>query len=569
MRDKIDTWEVMKRELKEQFLLGNASWLARESLRRLRHTGSTREYVKSFSSLLLDIRDMSEQDKLFNFLTGLQPWAQTELRRLDVNDLPSAIAGADRLADYKTIGSVSAEPSKPSARDKGKGKECPQRGRVSAIQSQEEEQDDVPSRVNPLQMLGAMQAGAHVPHKARGLMYVKIKINGKEVMAMVDTDATHNFVADREISKLGLEIAQHRSKMKAVNLEAQPVKGQATTELQIGSWKGRVEFMAIPLDDFDVILGIEFLAAAHVAVMPHLGGIFIAAPENPSFIPGRYEAAKEKKATLLSTMQLKKGLRRGEHTYVATLVEMKPDVYSDVPSRVAYLMGRFEDIMPPKLPKVLPPKRNIDHRIELEPGAVIPAKAPYRMGPSELVELRKQLTELLEGGLIRPSKTPYGSPILFQKKTDGSLRMCVDYRALNKIDLRSGYWQVRVATEDVAKTTCVTRYGSYEFLVMPFGLINAPATFCNLMNDVLYERLDRSVVVYLDDILVYSASAEEHYSHLEWVFEKLREHHLYINKGKCEFCLEQINFLGHIVGHGEIRMDPTKVVAIEKWPRPS
>ena len=147
--------------------------------------------------------------------------------------------------------------------------------------------------------------------------------------------------------------------------------------------------------------------------------------------------------------------------------------------------------------------------------------------------MRKQLNELLESGLLRPSKAPYGAPVLFQKKADGPLRMCVDYRAVNnvtiknkypvpnvtelfdrltraryftKLDLRSGYWQVRIAAGDESKTTCVTRYGSFEFLVMPFGLTNAPATFCNLMNDVLYDYLDKFVVVYLDDIVIYSES---------------------------------------------------------------
>ena len=155
------------------------------------------------------------------------------------------------------------------------------------------------------------------------------------------------------------------------------------------------------------------------------------------------------------------------------------------------------------------------------------------------------MKELLDAGLIQPSRTLYGAPVLFQKKYDGSLRMCVDYRALNKVtiknkyliplaaelfdrlskasyftklDLRSGYWQVRIATGDEGKTTCVTRYGSYEFLVMPFGLTNALATFCNLMNDVLLDYLDAFVVVYLDDIVVYSKTLIEHEKYLRLVF---------------------------------------------------
>ena len=182
-----------------------------------------------------------------------------------------------------------------------------------------------------------------------------------------------------------------------------------------------------------------------------------------------------------------------------------------IPKSIKKVLKEFKDVMPEELSKRLLPRRSIDHEIELLLGGKPPARAPYRMAIPELQELRKQLSELIESGFIRPSKAPYGAPVLFQKKRDGSLRMCIDYRALNKItiknryplpliadsfdqlsqaryfsklDLRSGYYQVRIKEGDETKTTCVTRYGSFEFLVMPFGLTNAPATFSTLMNEV-------------------------------------------------------------------------------------
>ena len=185
---------------------------------------------------------------------------------------------------------------------------------------------------------------------------------------------------------------------------------------------------------------------------------------------------------------------------------------------------------------------------------------PYRMAPPELEELRRQLKELLDSGFIQPSKAPYGAPVLFQKKHDGPLRMYIDYRELNKLtvknkypipliadlfdqlgrakyftklDLRSGYYQVRIAEGDEPKTTCVTRYGSYEFLVMPFGLTNAPATFCTLMNKIFNPFLDKFVVVYLDNIVIYSNTLEEHLDHLRKVFQLLRQNELYVKKEKC------------------------------------
>ena len=207
---------------------------------------------------------------------------------------------------------------------------------------------------------------------------------------------------------------------------------------------------------------------------------------------------------------------------------------------MAGLLREFTDVMPLELPKTFPPWRAVDHRIELVPRSKPPSKAPYKMSPTELAKMRKQLTELLDAGYIQPSKASYGAPVLFQKKHNGSLRMCVDYRALTKVtvknkylvpliqdlfdrlskavyftklDLRLGYWQVRIAKGDEPKTTCVTQYVSYEFLVMPFGLTNAPTTFYNLMNDVFYKYVDRFVVVYFDDIVIYSESLEDHLEH--------------------------------------------------------
>ena len=235
-------------------------------------------------------------------------------------------------------------------------------------------------------------------------------------------------------------------------------------------------------------------------------------------------------------MQLKKGLARDDLTFMAIPLESLESSRETVPKDILSVLEKYKDLMPDSLPKSLPPWRMIDHEIELLPGAKPPAKNAYRLAPPELAELRKQLDELLNAGFVRPAKAPYGAPVLFQKKNDGSMRLCIDYHALNKItvrnryplpiindlfdrlhgakyfsklDLRSGYYQVRIAKEDEPKTTCVTRYGAFEFLVMPFGLTNAPATFCTLMNQVFHEYLNKFVVVYLDDIVVYNSTLEE------------------------------------------------------------
>ncbi|XP_013601287.1 PREDICTED: RNA-directed DNA polymerase homolog [Brassica oleracea var. oleracea] len=206
------------------------------------------------------------------------------------------------------------------------------------------------------------------------------------------------------------------------------------------------------------------------------------------------------------------------------------------------VVAEYEDVFEPL--KGPPPARADVLTIEVEPGAAPISRAPYRLAPTEMAELKKQLEELSDKGFIRPSTSPWGAPVLFVKKKDGSFRLCIDYRGLNKvtiknkyplpridelldqlqgaswfskIDLASGYHQIAIAEGDVRKTAFRTRYGHYEFVVMPFGLTNAPAAFMKLMNDVFREHLDKCVIVFIDDILVYSQSREEHAEHLRIV----------------------------------------------------
>ena len=229
------------------------------------------------------------------------------------------------------------------------------------------------------------------------------------------------------------------------------------------------------------------------------------------------------------------------------------------------------------------------------PGAQPISIPPYRLAPVELKELKKQIDELLAKGFIRPSSSPWGTPALFVPKKDGTLRMCIDYRKLNrvtiknkyplpriddlfdqlrgaicfsKIDLKSGYHQLRVREEDVEKTAFRTCFGSYEFLVMPFGVTNAPAVFMDLMNRIFRPYLDQFVVVFIDDILIYSPTEEAHEKHLRIVLSTLREHKLYVKLPKCEFWLSQVKFLGHVVSAEGIAVDPSKVEAVLEWEQP-
>jgi hypothetical protein len=251
----------------------------------------------------------------------------------------------------------------------------------------------------------------------------------------------------------------------------------------------------------------------------------------------------------------------------------------------------FPDVFPEDLPR-LSLERDVEFVIELKPNTAPISRRLYQTPPNELAELKTQLQDFLEKGFIRPSSSPWGCPAIFVKKKDQTLRMCVDYRPLNevtiknkypfpridilfdqltgsrvfsKIDLRSGYHQIRIRPEDISKTAFTTRYGLFEYLVLSFGLTNAPAHFTYLMNSVFMPELDKFVVVFIDDILIYSKNEEEHAKHLRIVLTRLREHQLYAKFSKCAFLLEEIQFLGNILSANGIAVDPSKVKDILDW----
>ena len=263
--------------------------------------------------------------------------------------------------------------------------------------------------------------------------------------------------------------------------------------------------------------------------------------------------------------------------------------------QVKDLFENFKDCFPDHLPARLPPLRAVNHEINLDPGSIPSCHPAYRMSKPEIEELERQLGELLKNEFIQPSKSPYEAPVFFIKKKDGSLRLVCDWRHLNKItiknkvclpnvedlfdmvqgstffsklDLASGYHQVRIREEDIHKTAINTPLGHFEYKAMGFGLINAPETFTMMMNKVLRPFLRKSVVVFLDDILIFSRSWEDHLKHLEEVFEALRKHQQFCKPSKCVLAATSVKFLGHIISGTFLKPDDEKVEAVRDWPAP-
>ena len=289
----------------------------------------------------------------------------------------------------------------------------------------------------------------------------------------------------------------------------------------------------------------------------------------------------------------------GPNKNIISVKERERQVLEGVPidhrGNLESLIQEYHDLFPEQLPKGLPPSREVKHHIDVEPGSKPSYRPPYRLGPAEQDELEEQIKDLLAQGFIQPSCSPYGAPVLFVPKKDGRWRMCIDYRALNKqtvkdryplpridllldrlgqakvfskLDLAQGYHQIAMAEDSVEKTAFCTNIGQWEYLVMPFGLCNAPSTFQRLMNTVFERELNSFILVYLDDILVYSRSIGEHWAHLHCAFDRLRRAKLYARLHKCEFLKDKVDYLGFEVGQDGIRTSPEKVRAILDWPRP-
>jgi hypothetical protein len=280
-----------------------------------------------------------------------------------------------------------------------------------------------------------------------------------------------------------------------------------------------------------------------------------------------------------------------QQEYLYSCVYATTDIkLEDIP-----IVCEYPEVFPDDLPG-MPPDRDIEFVIELQPGTAPISKRLYRMLPNELVELKIQLQDLLDKGFIRPSASAWGCPALFIKKKDNSLRLCVDYRLLNavtiknkyplpridilfdqlagakvfsKIDLHSGYHQIKIKPNDVPKMAFSTRYGLYEYLVISFELTNAPAYFMYLMNSVFMPELDKFVVVFIDDILIYSKTEEDHADHLRVILQRLRDHRLYAKFSKCKFWLDIVKFLGHTIYSKGISVDPTKVQEVMDWKSPT
>ena len=463
--------------------------------------------------------------------------------------------------------------------------------------------------------LGYFGLGLHdqmeVP-EAEKLLEVVGQIEGRPAKILLDTGCSIYVLSSSFAKRNGIQEIQMRPwpvDLAVSSARAQLTHKTASLELRIGKTVITRSLYLLPIPQFDAIVGMLFFRQNEIDLAGLEFGNIEVNGSKMSISKGDMDMDESPGNTeiigMISRKRLKKELKRGEieELYLATIREANNDTRISISASTIQKLDEIPEwirkdygtVFREELPPQMPPTRSVDHEIPLKPDMPSSFKGIFRLSQYELRELKQQLDQLLRDEKIRPSTSPYGASVLFAKKKNGKLRMCIDYRALNsqtiqnryalpridelfdrlhgakvfsKLDLTSGYYQIAVKPKDRYKTAFRTRYGHYEFNVMSFGLTNAPATFQTLMNDIFRDLLDVCVIVYLDDILVYSKNKEEHEQYLRQVLQRLKDNQFYARLSKCTFFTNSIEYLGHIVDGDGLRPNSQLVQALMDFPQP-
>lgn len=436
-------------------------------------------------------------------------------------------------------------------------------------------------------------------NSAEELLIVEGRLGTQAVQVLIDSGANGNFVNEDTIRKSGLGTPSTASRPLTI-ADGSTISCFLTPNvpLSVNGFSMTLDLLSTPLA-YDVILGKPWLAE-HNPLIDWRNNTISFISSTGQAITWNALGTPSLDEPPMSAGRLKRLLRDKEtKSYLLFIKDLEEfhqaldDTTKGQPDYLRQTLLDYEEVFSGV--QGLPPSRPQDHGIDLIPDAKPPFRSIYHMSPQELEFLRNELKRLLDLGHLRPSTSSFGAPVFLIKEKTNKIRMVTDYRALNKItiknnaalpnirelldrlrdatiftkiDLQSGFHLIRVKEEDVHKTAINTKYGHFEFVVMPFGLCNAPATFQSTMNDIFRDLLDVCVVVYIDDLLIFSKNHEDHQRHLQLVLQRMKEHGLRARVHKCRFLQPTVDYLGFIVGNGTIKADPKRLEAIASWPVP-
>ncbi|XP_074579527.1 uncharacterized protein LOC141836014 [Curcuma longa] len=599
-KPKITDWEKMKKKMRAQFLPFGYSQTLFQRLHLLRQGArSVDEYTEEFYQLIAQ-NDLSETEELDGgtILGGFAP----------------ALAGCPQSSFIGHRANECRTPAPAPTNQKGKNllieeDEDDKKETIGEPVYDEDEPDEVlygdgQETLVVRKSLLTPKDNSKDDWLRTNIFHTTCTVADKVCKMIIDSGSCENVVSDEAVQKLQLKTDHHPKpyRLSWLNKDTEvTVDRRCLVSFSIGSkYFDNAWCDVVAMDACHILLGRPWQYDRSVihdgrknTYTVHIKGKkIVLAPqrERTTSIP------PTKNTNLLSVSKFIDEMESGDVVYAllpcrdeATIVDVA------LPAEVQHLLADFAELMPEDFPPGLPPMRDIQHQIDLVPGSSLPNRPAYRLSPKEAEELQRQVVDLLERNYIRESMSPCAVPALLVPKKDGSWRMCVDSRAINritvkyrfsiprlddmldqlsgsrvfsKIDLKSGYHQIRIRPGDEWKTAFKTPHGLYKWMVMPFGLSNAPSTFMRFMHQILWPFMGKFVVVYFDDILIYSSTWALHFDHLRTIFEKLKMERLYVNRKKCSFFTTSVSFLGFIVSTDGVHADPTKIDAILEWPQP-
>lgn len=622
-------WDVFKGAFVESFVDHNAWLTSRVELASLQQSSTLHAYIEEFTKVRLRIPDASDMELVTYFVMGLKRSFRADLLVAAPRTLASAISRAQALSRGEATGGVGSSQTEmdlsaadveslaAAERKRMRCYHCKKPGHVEAdCRIKKAEENKKNKQTSLYSCLGSASL------KQSGLIILNGTLNGLACRFLIDSGASDNFVTSSFLNRfrgkrrLFLSTVPARRLTLADGSQQLMQKGLKFPRVKLNGVKDGYEpikmFSLFQSDSktYDAILGLPWLMLRNPRINWSIPSIEldaneplalgskrtehnVALTEASTETVGTHPAQPVNNDSFIGLIQ-SRNIKSEDLTSLCfvTVANAEEQTENPRPVWLRQLLDEFQDVFSNVLPGL--PSSGPFHQIKVHPDD--PICTPLRrMSPLELDTLRNTINDLLARGLIRPSESPWGAPVLFVKKKDGSLRLCVDYRALNAVtiknrypiplidelldrlsgahyfsalDLCSGYHQVRMHPDSVDKTAFRTRYGSFEWLVMPFGLTNAPATFMSLMNQVFKGVVDKFAIVYLDDILIFSKSEEEHAEHLRIVLDLLKKHGLLLQPTKCQFLKTSVEYLGHRVRAGGIQPSPAKIAALKQWPIP-